>query len=418
MQIIADLHLHSKYSRGCSKNLSLEILNYWAKIKGLNLLATGDFTHPLWLLELRKKLKEEKYGFFRLKNDPQSIYFLLGCELSSIYKKYDKVRRIHYLVIFPDFDSVDKFVKKISVFANLKSDGRPILGLDANEVLKISLDINESVIFIPAHIWTPWFSLYGSMSGFDSIYDSFGDNTKYIAAVETGLSSDPQMNWRIEELDDLAIVSFSDAHSAYPHRLGREATIFNLEDLNYNFLFKALKNPDDKNKILMTIEFFPEEGKYHYDGHRLCNISFSPEESKKNNYLCPVCKKKLTIGVMSRVEELASRSAYYFDNNRPSFKKVIPLTEILAEIYRSQPTAKKILDIYIDVIKNFGPEIDILLENFDKEKMKINYPDIYNALEKISQGEIFIQPGYDGEYGKIKIINNQSLANNLKKTLF
>ncbi|GIW66133.1 MAG: helicase UvrD [Candidatus Parcubacteria bacterium] len=418
MKIIADLHLHSKYSRGCSKNLDLENLNYWAKLKGLNLIATGDFTHPLWLKELNQKLEEEYYGIYKLKNNTTDVYFILGGELSSIYKKLDKVRRIHYLIFFPDFESIIKFIKKISAFTNLKSDGRPILGLDANDILKLSLDINEKVIFIPAHIWTPWFSLYGSMSGFDSIYEAFENNVQYLSAVETGLSSDPQMNWRIEELDNITIVSFSDAHSPYPHRIGREATIFEIENLNYEFLNKALRDPDEKNKVLMTIEFFPEEGKYHYDGHRLCRVSFSPNESRLNNYICPICQKKITIGVMSRIKQLSRRPVDYIDNNRPGFKKVIPLTEILAEIYNSQPTSKKILDIYLAIINEFGSEIDILLGNFDKEKMNIKYKDVYNALEKISRGNINIEPGYDGEYGKINIIDNKKDFNISSKKLF
>jgi uncharacterized protein (TIGR00375 family) len=418
MRVIADLHLHSKYSRGCSKNLDLDHLNYWGKIKGLNLIATGDYTHPLWLSELKQKLIEVNYGIYQLKNQPaENVYFILSCELSSIYSKNGKVRRIHYLIIFPDWDSVIKFNKKVSTLGNLKSDGRPILGLDVNDILKISLDINEKVIFIPAHIWTPWFSLYGSMSGFDSIYEAFGENVKYLSAIETGLSSDPQMNWRLSELDNIAIVSFSDAHSPYPHRIGREATIFELEDLNFNNLFQALKNPNENNKIIMTLEFFPEEGKYHYDGHRLCQIRLSPQESQNINYLCPKCQKKITIGVMSRVEELADkdRDSNYFDYRRPSFKKTIPLTEVLAEIYKSSPTAKKVLDIYLKIIEEFGSEIDILLGYFEKEKMALKFPDLLKALQKIDKGEILIEPGYDGEYGKIKIFYHND---NQHKTLF
>lgn len=248
MKIIADLHLHSKYSRGCSKNLDLENLNYWGKIKGLNLIATGDYTHPLWFNELKEKLVEINEGIYKLKNSQEDVYFILSCELSSIYSKNNKVRRIHYLIIFPNFDSVSIFNKKISNFTNLKSDGRPILGLDVNDVLNIALEINENLIFIPAHIWTPWFSLYGSMSGFDSITEAFGENLKYVSAVETGLSSDPQMNWRIAELDNFSIVSFSDAHSPFPNRIGREATVFELEELNFQSLLKALKEPNEKKQ--------------------------------------------------------------------------------------------------------------------------------------------------------------------------
>ncbi|MCS7183742.1 MAG: endonuclease Q family protein [Patescibacteria group bacterium] len=417
MRIIADLHLHSKYSRGCSKNLDVENLNYWGKWKGLNLIATGDYTHPLWFQELKSKLIEYDEGIFKLKSGNDESYFILSCELSSIYNKKGKIRRIHYLIFFPDFDSVERFNQRISGLSNLRSDGRPILGLDVNDVLKISLEINEKVIFIPAHIWTPWFSLYGSMSGFDSLFEAFEENIKYLGGVETGLSSDPQMNWRISELDNLPIVSFSDAHSPYPHRIGREATVFELEKFNFNSLYKALKNPNEKNKIVMTIEFFPEEGKYHYDGHRLCQIKCSPEESKKMNYICPICQKKLTIGVLSRVEELADRPSDYFDSKRPPFKRTIPLTEILGEIYQTQPTTKKVLDVYFKILEDFKSEIDILIGNYDQKKMEEKYPTVFLALKRIEDNKIILYPGYDGEYGKIKIFEEEKVKN-ANKTLF
>ncbi len=402
MKVFADLHLHSKYSRACSKNLDLENLNYYAKLKGLNLLITGDFTHPLWFKEISQKLEEANDGVYKLKND-QDVYFLLGGEISSVFSRKGKVYRIHYLAILPRFDLVEKLNKKLSLYTNLASDGRPTLGLDIIDFMKILFDIYEKAIFIPAHIWTPWYSLYGSMSGFDSIEEAFDDYLRYVTAVETGLSSDPNMNWRLPELDNISIVSFSDSHSPHPHRIGREATLFLLEDLTFENIYKALKEPDEKNKILMTIEFFPEEGKYHYDGHRFCKIRFSPEESRKNNFICPVCGKKITIGVMSRVEELAKRPKDFVDPQRPPFKKTPPLTEILAEIYQTEPTTKKVFDSYLEIIKNFGKEMDILIGNFDKEKMKENYPELFQALEKIDKGEVILEPGYDGEYGKVKI---------------
>ncbi len=421
MKIFADLHLHSKYARGCSKNLNLENLAYYAKLKGLKLLITGDFTHPLWFKEISKKLEEAGDGVYKLKNNSET-YFLLGGEISSIFSRKGVIKRIHYLVILPKFELVEKLNKKLSLYSNLSSDGRPILGLDVIDFIKILFDIYEEAIFIPAHIWTPWFSLYGSMSGFDSIYDAFNDYVKYITAVETGLSSSPQMNWRIPELDNISIVSFSDSHSFYPHRLGREATLFEVENISYKNIYKAMKNPDEKNKILMTIEFFPEEGKYHYDGHRLCQIRFSPEESKENNFLCPKCKKNVTIGVMSRIEYLAKRDKNFFDNNRPPFIMTPPLTEILSQIYKTQPTSKKVLNKYIDLINKFGYELDILTGNYDKEKLQ-EEPLLFQALDKISKKDIILEPGYDGEYGKviIKIDNNLNKKKDInlkKKTLF
>jgi len=415
MKIFADLHLHSRYARGCSKNLTLENLVYYSELKGLNLLISGDFTHPVWFKELLQKLEQAGDGIYKLKNGPE-VYFLLGGEISSIFSRGGRIKRIHYIVILPRFELVEKLNKKLSLYANLASDGRPILGLDVIDFMKILFDIYEEAIFIPAHIWTPWFSLYGSMSGFNSIYDAFDDYVKYVTAVETGLSSSPQMNWRIPELDNISIVSFSDSHSPEPHRLGREVTCFEVEELSYKNIYQAMKNPNEKNKVLMTLEFFPEEGKYHYDGHRLCKIRFSPEESSKNNFLCPVCGRKVTIGVMSRIEELAKRPSNFWDPKRPSFKMTPPLLELLAQIYGVQPTTKKVWEKYLELVKKFGPELDILIGNYDKEKMKHEEPLVFQALEKIDRKEVILEPGYDGEYGKVIIkLDNTEVK---EKTLF
>jgi len=420
MKLFCDLHIHSKYARACSKNLDLENLNYYSKFKGLDILITGDITHKLWFKEVYKKLEEFNYGVYKLKNVKESVYFLLGGEISSIFSRNGQVKRIHYVVILPNFSLFSKLNKMLSKYTNLSSDGRPTIGLDVIDFMKLLFDIYEKAIFIPAHIWTPWFSLYGSMSGFDSIYDAFHTYTKYVTAVETGLSSDAQMNWRIPELDNFSIVSFSDAHSPQPHRLGREATYIEVESINYLNIFKAFKDPDEKNKILMTIEFFPEEGKYHYDGHRLCGIRLSPEESKKHNFICPVCGKVLTIGVMSRVEKLAKRPIDYYDSNRPGFIKTPPLTEILSQVYNSSPTSKIVLNKYFEIINKFNKELNILMGNYDKNKMLLEYPEVYEALEKIKKGDILIEPGYDGEYGKIKINIEADKEKNLKniKKLF
>jgi len=426
MRIFSDLHFHSKYSRGCSKNLNLENLVYYSQLKGLDLLITGDFTHPLWFKEIKEKLIEVNQGVFQLNpkisnkinhfNKDKNVYFLIGGELSSIFKRGNNVYRIHYLVILPNFEIAEKFNKKLSLYSNLASDGRPILGLDVLDVLKILLDIYQEPIFIPAHIWTPWFSLYGSMSGFDSIYEAFNDYLNYITAVETGLSSDPNMNWRLPELDNFSIVSFSDSHSPYPHRIGREATVFEIEHLTYKNIYQALKNPNEKNKILMTIEFFPEEGKYHYDGHRTCQIRFDPEESKANNYICPVCNKQLTIGVMSRIEKLAKRPKDFIDPKRPPFKKTPPLSEIIAQIENLTPESKKIEEIYKNIVSKFGNEFNILIGEFNKEEMKFYYPKLAKALEKIEKGEVVLEPGYDGVYGKVIIKLDEEIKE--KRSLF
>lgn len=411
MKFFADLHLHSKYSRACSKNLDLETLSYYANLKGLKFLITGDFTHPLWFKELSLKLEEVFDGIFKLKNSSFEVYFLLGGEISSIFSRRGSVKKIHYIVILPKLELVEKFNKKLSLYANLKSDGRPIIGLDVIDFMKFLFEIYERAIFIPAHIWTPWFSLYGSMSGFDSIYDAFGDYLKYVTAVETGLSSDPNMNWRLPELDNFSIVSFSDTHSPHPHRLGREATLFELEKISYENIYQAMKFSSEKNKILMTVEFFPEEGKYHYDGHRFCQVRFSPQQSQEHNYFCPVCKRKLTIGVMSRVEKLAKRPADFIDRQRPVFKRTTPLTQILSQLYSSQPTTKKIFSLYLKIIEELGPELEILIGNYDKMLMLQNYPLVDKALKKIDNNDIILEPGYDGEYGKVLINLNEDKTN-------
>jgi uncharacterized protein (TIGR00375 family) len=434
MRFFADLHFHSKYSRACSKNLDLEHLFYWAQFKGLNLLATADYTHPAWFQELKQKLDDDGSGFFKLKpefvpevplSQRHNVYFVLSCEISSIFSRAGSVKRIHYLILFPDFASVEKLNQKLSLYSKLSSDGRPMLGLDVKEVLKMALDINDKMLFIPAHIWTPWFSLFGSMSGFNSIFEAFGDLTKFVPALETGLSSDPKMNWRLSQLDDFQIVSFSDAHSPQPHRIGREATVFELEQPNYDSLAKALKHPSDKNRIDLTVEFYPEEGKYHYDGHRLCGICFSPTEAKKHNYICPNCNRRVTVGVMSRIEELADRPENFQSANRPAYKNIVPLTEIIAEALGSQPTSKRVIDIYITLIREFGNEFNIFLNDIDFDRLvKIVPPSVQLGLKKFKTGELYIKPGYDGEYGVVRILGKdkdvtaETMIQTTKKSLF
>lgn len=410
MRFFADLEIHSPYARACSRNLTFENIIYYAKLKGLNLLNSGDFTHPARLRETKESLEETGSGFFKYKGSTDPIYFVLGTEISFIFSRKGSVKRVHCIIILPSLDLVEKLNQKLSLYAKLSSDGRLPIGMDIADFLKILLELYPKPIVIPAHIWTPWFSLYGSMSGFDSIYDAFGDLTDYVTAVETGLSSDPQMNWRLQELDKFSIVSFSDAHSAYPHRIGRETTVFDLAQPTYDNLYQALKQPDSQNRVVMTIEFFPEEGKYHFDGHRNCRISFSPAESKQQNYICPVCGRHITIGVMSRVEALATRPADYFDAQRPNYTKVIPLAEIIAEALASQPTSKKVIDIYTTLVREFGSEFEILLNNVDLDRLaKFVPPAVLLGLKKFKAGDLYIKPGYDGEYGVVRILKNDTL---------
>jgi uncharacterized protein (TIGR00375 family) len=402
MQFIADFHIHSKYSRATSKEMNLESLDKWAKIKGIKVLGTGDFTHPEWLKSLKDKLEPAEPGLFKVKNTNKGTRFILTAEISCIYSKNNQVRRIHILVFAPGFEAVDKINAHLNCIGNLKSDGRPILGLDAEKLAKIILDASLDCLVVPAHIWTPWFSIFGSKSGFDSIEECFGDYSKYIYAMETGLSSDPKMNWRLSSLDNIALISNSDAHS--PSKIGREANVFDVE-ISYLAILQAIKSKDPQ-KFLSTIEFFPEEGKYHYDGHRNCEIRLTPEESRKYNNICPACGKPLTVGVLNRVEELANRP----DNLKPvkaiPFKSLIPLQEIIAAALGvSSVNTKKVGNEYQNLIKKFNTEFKILLEIPLKDLKSSTLPEIAEGIVRVREGKVFIEPGYDGVFGKIKIFS-------------
>ncbi len=416
MKFIADFHIHSRFSRATSKEITVENLARWAQIKGLTVLGTGDFTHPAWLKELKENLEPAEPGLYKLKRKVQSekrkdngfnninaeeTRFILSSEISCIYSKNNRVRKIHILVLSPTFEAVEKINSRLEFIGNLKADGRPILGLDAKELLKIVLQVSPASIVIPCHAWTPWFSIFGSKSGFDSLEECFEDYSRYIYAAETGLSSDPAMNWRLSSLDKITLVSNSDSHSL--RKLGREANVFDAE-LSYRSIMEAIKLKDPK-KFLYTIEFFPEEGKYHFDGHRLCNVCLSPAESKKHGNLCPVCGKPLTIGVLNRVEELADRP----EGAEPSlvipFKHLVPLEEIIAEAIGMLPGAKKVDAEYQLLIKKFGNEFNILLEADHGELMTATLPEIAEGISRVRDGKVIIDPGYDGVFGKVRIFN-------------
>ncbi len=399
MIFAADFHIHSKYSRATSPLMDLENLDKWAKIKGIKVLGTGDFTHPEWLKNLKEKLSPAERGLLKLKDLESSTRFILTAEISCIYSKGGKVRKIHIIVFAPSFESVEKINLKLSQIGNLKADGRPILGLDAKELAKIVFAADENCMVVPAHMWTPWFSVFGSKSGFDSMEECFEEYSKYIYAGETGLSSDPAMNWRLSQLDKIALISNSDAHS--PHKIGREANVFDT-DISYQGIADAIKTKD-KKKFLYTIEFFPEEGKYHYDGHRSCDIRLSPQESKRYNNICPRCQKPLVIGVLNRVEELADRPEGFQPENAIPFKSLIPLEEVIAESIGVSTASKEVLKQYNNLITNIGSEFKILLEADKKELEKASLPNIAEGIIKARQGKIYIEPGYDGVYGKIKI---------------
>lgn len=409
-EIILDLHLHSKYSRACSKELELPKIALAAERKGIDIMATSDFTHPLWFEHIKENLTEETKGIYRVKNLKSKTRFILGTEVSCIYKDKDKVRRLHLILLAPSIKAVEKFNQILTEKGvNIRSDGRPIMGLSAKEVLKIVLSIDKNFMMIPAHAWTPWFSIFGSKSGYDSLEECFEELTPHIKAIETGLSSDPTMNHLLSSLDNITLVSNSDAHSL--EKLGREANVLAFGDNEeVNFLkIKEIIETGDKKRFLYTIEFFPEEGKYHFDGHRDCGISFSPEETKKHGGLCPKCKKKLTIGVLNRVVELADRQEKNIPNGFIPHKYIVPLKEIIASVLEVGVASKKVNAEYENLINGLGSEFFILLKADIKEIGKCcNNKNIAMAISNMRSGLVRATPGYDGEFGKIKVLGDFS----------
>ncbi len=402
MLFYTDLHIHSRYSRATSKNCNLDELAFWAEKKGLGLIATGDFTHPAWFNEIKENLTPVGDGTFKLKNSP--VRFILSVEISTIYKKLDKTRKVHHVIFAPNFECAEKFRQKLGAVGNIVSDGRPILGLDSRDLLEIALESGDGMELIPAHIWTPWFSVLGSKSGFDSIEDCYGDLAEHIFAVETGLSSDPDMNWKVSKLDKYRLVSNSDAHS--PAKLAREATVFDTP-LDYFGIMNALKTGKGYTG---TVEFFPEEGKYHEDGHRKCNVCLTPEESKKLNNICPVCGKPLTIGVLNRVCELADRplDSDYRPSTAGKVFSLVPLAEILSEIMQVGTASKSVSLEYDKLIHQFGSELAIL-QDVPVEDISKSSPLLGEGILRLREGRVIKQAGYDGEYGVIRLFEKDEL---------
>ena len=406
MFFYADLHIHSKYSRATSKDCNLEQLAVWAQKKGLSVISTGDFTHPAWFAEINEKLIEDGCGAYRLKPEIEKeifknstpVRFLLSVEISTIYKKGDKTRKVHHCVFVPDMKAAAKFREKLGAIGNINSDGRPILGLDSRSLLETTLESGEGSFIIPAHIWTPWFSVLGSKSGFDSIEECYEDLADNIFAVETGLSSDPEMNWKVSKLDKYRLVSNSDAHS--PAKLAREATVFDTAP-DYFSIMNALKTGKG---YVGTVEFFPEEGKYHEDGHRKCGVCLSPVETEKLNGICPVCGKPLTIGVLNRVCELADRD--FADNYKPEtggdVYSLVPLPEIISEIKNVGVGSKSVVMEYERLIKKFGSELSILRE-VPVDELSKDSPLLGEGISRLRAGKVIKHAGYDGEYGVIRL---------------
>jgi uncharacterized protein (TIGR00375 family) len=416
MRFIADFHIHSKYSRATSRNMILPEIDRVAHNKGILVMGTGDFTHPAWFEEIKEKLEPVEPGLFKLKKEFKlptirgnlsDTRFILTVEISGIYSKNGRTYRIHNIIFAPDLGTASKINARLGLIGNLNSDGRPILGLDSRELAKIVFNINPKAVIIPAHAWTPWFSLFGSMSGFDSIDDCFGEYSKHIFAIETGLSSDPKMNWRLSQLDKVSLISNSDSHSL--ERIGREANIFDTE-LSYDGIVTAIKSRDPE-KFIATIEFFPEEGKYHLDGHRACSVVLEPEETEKLGGICPQCNRRLTIGVLNRVAKLADRpiiktgfknNKHYYENRVPFYYSV-PLDEIIAKSFYVGTASRKVKNEYENLIKKFSGEFNIIMETSSEELAKENIdPKIIAGIVTVREGRVkFDPPGYDGEYGKM-----------------
>ena len=407
MKTIADLHIHSRFSMATSKEGTPENLDFWARKKGISLIGTGDFTHPVWREELKERLVSEGNGLYRLRDEyvkeesrkfpGEGTRFVVSGEISSIYKKNGKTRKVHNVILLPSLEAADAMAQRLEKIGNIHSDGRPILGLDSHDLLEMMLDVCPEGILIPAHIWTPHFSVLGAKSGFDSVEECFEELAPYIHALETGLSSDPAMNWRISKLDRYQLVSNSDAHS--PSKLGREANLLDI-DCSYEGLYRAIQTGEG---LEGTVEFFPEEGKYHFDGHRKCGVSLSPVEAERLGGICPVCGKKLTMGVDHRVEQLADRAEGFVKKDGKKYESLVPLPEVISACMGYSTASKKVQGCFEQMLQTLGTEFDIL-RNVPAEDIKTCAGErLAEGIENVRTGKVKRIPGYDGEYGKIQL---------------
>ncbi len=416
MPFIADLHIHSRYSRAVSKDMVPESLYRWAQLKGITVVGTGDFTHPGWFTELQEKLEPAEQGLYRLKpafaaqvdtKVPEScraeVRFMLTSEISSIYKRYERTRKVHNLIFAPSFSVVANMTDKLARIGNLHSDGRPILGLDSEQLLRIMLERAPEALFVPAHAWTPHFSVFGANSGFDSLEECFGELSPHIQVIETGLSSDPPMNWRLSQLDGMTLISNSDAHS--PSKLGREANVLN-SALSFTGIKTAFTSCDPA-LFTGTIEFFPEEGKYHYDGHRNCQVRLSPEEARTHNNVCPECGKPVTRGVMHRVEVLADQPTGHRSRHALPYWSLVPLVELIAEVYGAGVNTKKVTECYQRMLARLGNELKILRDVPISDIEENGGSLLAVSIQRMRAGNVAIAPGYDGEYGTVSLLSQE-----------
>jgi uncharacterized protein (TIGR00375 family) len=409
-QFIADFHIHSKYSRATSKEMDIPHLDHSARMKGITLLGTGDFTHPQWLRELKDNLEDCGNGLYR----HGQTSFILTAEVCNNFRKNHKGKRIHNIIFAPSFEIVDKINSELSRFGKLASDGRPNLALSAKDLVKLVLDISQDCLIVPAHAWTPWFSLLGANAGFDSIDDCFEEEVEHIHAIETGLSSDPAMNWRLSTLDRFTLISNSDSHS--PSKIGREANVFNVP-LDYYEIIKAIKMKN-RTQFLFTVEFFPEEGKYHYDGHRKCDVRLSPRKTMRNGDLCPMCGRKLTIGVMHRVEYLADRPDGFVPEGAIPGRRIVPLEEIIAAALQKGTKTAAVSDLYTKLIQRVGTEYDILLDRTEEEMIDVVPDAVLEGIVRVREERITVLPGYDGVYGEVRIFEESKQADKDQMSLF
>ena len=409
MRVIADLHIHSRFSRATSQSMNISEISRFAKIKGLKLVGTGDFTHPKWYNELSQELAEDSDTnlYVSVKHPQSPIRYMLTAEVCTIYSVDEKSRKIHHVIFTPNLETATQINDRLKHYGNLEIDGRPILKMTSPQLVEEVMRVSDENEVVPAHVWTPWFSLFGAFSGFDTIEDCYEDMTKYIHALETGLSSDPPMNWRLSTLDNFTLISNSDCHSFWPWRIGREANVFELQQLTYIEVIDTLRKKDNK-RFNYTIETNPSYGKYHWTGHRNCNVSLPPREAKKYGNHCPVCGRKLTRGVEQRIEELADRPEEYIPENPIGYKRLLPLSEIITAVLGvSYPGAKKVWTIYNLLVTKFEDEYTVLMDASEEEMNMIIDAKIAEAIVRVREEKAHVIPGYDGVYGRLVIFDEK-----------
>ncbi|MCW3985946.1 MAG: endonuclease Q family protein [Candidatus Bathyarchaeota archaeon] len=416
MRVIADLHIHSRFSRATSKRINIQEIARFAKIKGLNLVGTGDFTHPKWMKELQEDLvKAPGKGLFKSSKFANSACFMITCEVSTIFMFRGETKKIHHLILTPNFETAIQVNDRLAQYGDLSLDGRPTLEMSASQLVEEVMSVSSNNEVIPAHAWTPWFSLFGAFSGFDKIEDCYQDMTKHIHALETGLSSDPPMNWRISALDKFTLVSNSDSHSCWPWRIGREANVLDLEQLTYDEVVDVIRKKDPE-RFKFTIETNPAYGKYHWSGHRSCNVSMPPQEAIKFGNLCPMCRNKLTKGVEQRVEELADRPASFKPQNAIGYMHLLPLSEIIATVLNaSSPSVQNVWSVFNSLMAKFGSEYNVLIDASAEELSKVVDPKIAEAVVMVRKGRAQVIPGYDGVYGQLILFEERKTKSRVSK---